>query len=81
MREESVHRIHAILGMLEAWKKKSGKKMSYSFTVGTCGLSSYKLSLYEYGEHGEALSAYSIATNDLKEIVYKIQKGLKNAHN
>lgn len=69
-------KIYSVIEILFAWKEKHGDRFSYSFTIDTNGISRYRMSLYYTGEHCSIKGAYSISTNDIDEILEKLQKGL-----
>lgn len=78
MKDNAVSRA---IDSLEAWKEKKGAKAAYSFAIDTSGLSRYKLSLYHYGEYSEIVSAFSISTNNIDEIIQKLAKGIMENEN
>lgn len=80
--EERILYEKILVEALSKWQEMQGDNGAYSFAIETCGFCRYKLSLYYYGEYKQVISSFMVHTNNIHELIHKLQNGVReNANN
>ena len=94
-RNNSTNKEYIAIDLLNAWKHIAGEKLQYRFKIDTTSETRYSLTIYmnrpihiePNSDQSMSLakwvlaSAYTKRTNNIDEILEKIQKGIANENN